>query len=660
MMKKPTRANFVRLKIAILVVSLVVFFLFYKLIKIQVVEANDLKKQALKQWTKSVEIEPSRGIIYDRNGRKLAINSPSYTVWAYVSEIENPEEVAKKISPIIEESEEEIVNLIKNGTNMKKLKQSINREQAEEIKNLNIDGISITEGTKRYYPLNNFASYIIGFTDVDNNGQYGVEKTFDSYLKGVPGLWIKSTDAANRQLPYDGEIIHEPQNGYNLLLTIDENIQRFAEDAASNALVDNKAKSVNIIVMDPTTGEILALANKPDYNLNSPREAIDEKTKSEWSNLSPEELQNEWFKLWRNYSVNDLYEPGSTFKIVTAAAAIEEGVVNKNTHFYCNGFYKSIPGVTLRCAKWYDPHGDQDLYEAFANSCNIAFINMANSVGKDKMLEYIKAFGFGELTGIDLPGEQKGIIPQRVEDISDVNLATMSYGHSVAVTPIQMINAISAVANNGNLMTPHIVKAITDDDGNLIEEYKPEIRRQVISESTSKTILEMLEKTVTEGTGTKSFIPGYRVGGKTGTAEKIIDGKYVSGKYISSFGGVAPVDNPRIAVLVIVDEPTGIYYGGTVAGPYAKMVIENTLEYLSVPREISDEEKSENIETVVVPDLVGLTLVDATKILKEMGLRYVTDYEEISPTSKVADQKPLAGIEVEVNSLVDLYFEKQN
>lgn len=660
MMKKPTRTNFLRLKIAVLIVSLVVFFLFYRLIKIQLVEADDLKKQALRQWTKSVEIAPSRGIIYDRNGRKLAINSPSYTVWAYVSEIENPEEVAKKISPIIEEPEDEIVNLIKNGTNMIKLKQSISMEEAEEIKNLNIYGISITEGTKRYYPLNNFASHILGFTDIDNNGQYGVEKAFDSYLKGSPGLWIKATDAANRQIPYDGEIIYEPQNGYNLLLTIDENIQRFAEEAASKALVDNEAKSVNIIVMDPITGEILALANKPDYDPNSPREPIDEKAKAEWSNLSGEELQNEWFKLWRNYSINDLYEPGSTFKIVTAAAALEEGVVNKNTHFYCDGFYNEIPGVTLRCAKWYDPHGDQDLYEAFANSCNIAFINMAKSVGKEKMLEYIQAFGFGELTGIDLPGEQKGIVPKSAEDISDVNLATISYGHSVAVTPIQMINAISTVANGGNLMTPRIVKAITDNDGNLVKDYKPEIRRQVISESTSKTILEMLEQTVTEGTGITSFIPGYRVGGKTGTAEKVIDGKYVAGKYISSFGGIAPVDDPRIAVLVIVDEPTGTYYGGTVAGPYAKMVIENTLEYLSVPRENIDEEKSEDLETVTMPDLVGLTLVDATKILKEMGLRYVIDYEEISEVSKVVNQKPLPGEEIEVNSIVDLYFENGN
>lgn len=659
-MKKPNRANFVRLKIAIAVVSLVVFFLFYKLIKIQVVEANDLKKQALRQWTKSVEIEPTRGIIYDRNGRKLAINTPSYTVWAYVSEIENPEEVAKTISPIIEVAEDEIVDLIKNGTNMKKLKQAITMEQAEELKNLNITGISITEGTKRYYPLNNFASYVIGFTDIDNNGQYGIEKTFDSYLKGTPGLWIKLTDAKNKQLPYDGEIIYEAQNGYNLLLTIDENIQRFAEEAASKALEDNKAKSVNIIVMDPMTGEILALANKPDYNPNSPRDPMDQETKSEWSNLSTEELQNEWFKLWRNYSVNDLYEPGSTFKIVTAAAALEEGVVNKNTHFYCNGFYKEIPKVTLRCAKWYDPHGDQDLYEAFANSCNIAFINMANSVGKEKMLEYIRAFGFGEITGIDLSGEQKGIIPKRVEDIRDVNLATISYGHSVAVTPIQMINAISAAANGGNLMTPHIVKAVSDDDGNLIKEYKPEIKRQVISETTSKVLLEMLEKTVTEGTGTKTYIPGYRVGGKTGTAEKIIDGKYVPGKYISSFGGIAPVDNPRIAVLVIVDEPTDIYYGGTVAGPYAKMVIENTLEYLSVPREFTDEELSETTETLIVPDLVGLSVVEATKILKELGLKYVIDYEEISESSKVTKQHPSAGEEIEVNSIVDLYFKNAN
>ncbi|MBC7087194.1 MAG: PASTA domain-containing protein [Tissierellales bacterium] len=657
-MKNPTRLNIRRLKFAIIIVSLVVFFLFYKLAKIQLVEANDLKKQAMRQWTKSLEIEPLRGIIYDRNGKKLAINAPSYTVWAYIAEIENPQEVAEQLSPHLEISEEEILKLITTGTNMRKLKQSISLEQAEAIKSLGINGITITEGTKRYYPLNNLASYVLGFTDIDNNGQYGVEKSYNSYLKGTPGLWIKSTDAVNRQLPFDGEIIYDAQNGNNLILTIDENIQRFAEEAAYEALVNNDAKSVNVIVMDPMTGEILAMANKPDYNINSPRTPIDEQTKMDWANLDSEQLQNEWFKLWRNYSVNDLYEPGSTFKIITAAAAIEEGLVNQNTHFHCNGFYREIPNVTLRCAKWYDPHGDQDLYEAFANSCNIAFINMANMVGKETMLKYIKAFGFGELTEIDLIGEQRGIIPMQPKDISDVNLATISYGHSVAVTPIQMINALSAVANGGYLMTPHVVKTIIDEDGNIVKNNLPEIKRQVISQSTSKIMLEMLEKTVSEGTGTKSYIPGYRVGGKTGTAEKIIDGKYVQDKYISSFGGVAPVENPRIAVLFIVDEPSVTYYGGTVAGPYAKDIIEKTLEYLGVPKEMSEEEIEENTEELIMPDLVGLTLLEASKLLNELNIKYVLEYKNISQESIVSQQFPLAGQEIDTNTIVDLYFEE--
>jgi stage V sporulation protein D (sporulation-specific penicillin-binding protein) len=361
--------------------------------------------------------------------------------------------------------------------------------------------------------------------------------------------------------------------------------------------------------------------------------------------------------MWRNYAINDIYEPGSTFKIVTAAAALEEASADLDTHYYCDGFIRDIPGVVLRCSSWYDPHEDQDFSTAFSNSCNVAFVNMARDLGTEKMFEYIKAFGFGEVTGIDLLGEQRGIIPSGTESIREVNLATLSYGHGIAVTPIQMINAISVVGNGGNLMTPHIVKGLADDEGNVVEIFEPEVRRQVISETTANELLDMLELTVLEGTGRKAYVPGYRIGGKTGTAQKIIEGRYVDGKYISSFGGLAPVDDPQVAVLVIVDEPTGIYYGGTVAGPPAASVIESTLTYLEVPREYTDEELEATQETVIVPDVRNTSINGAGREISDLGLKYTTEYEDFNTDTLVLDQYPSPGVEVTKGSIIDLYLE---
>jgi len=646
-----------RLKFARIIVALIVFFLAYRLVKVQVINSDEYKKGALLQWTKNIDIKSERGIIYDRNGRKMAVNVTSFTLWATPSDIENKEETARLLKSIIEIDQDYILELISKDTNVVKIQQYITREQAEEIRNLGIRGISIVDDNKRYYPFGNFAAYILGFTGIDNNGLYGLEKVYEKYLTGVPGVWVKVTDRDNRQLPFDTEKIYEARHGNALKLTIDETIQHFAEQASEDALINNKAKSVSIIVMNPKTGEILALANKPDYDPNNPRINLDEDINEAWEALEPEERQEKWFEMWRNYAINDIYEPGSTFKIVTAAASLEEASANLNTHYFCNGFVRDIKGVVIRCSSWYDPHGDQDFSEAFSNSCNVAFVEMARQLGREKMFEYIKAFGFGEPTGIDLLGEQKGIIPISVDSIKEVNLATLSYGHGIAVTPIQMINAISVIANGGNLMTPYMVDSIIDDEENIIQKFEPIKKRQVISEKTANEILTMLEQTVNEGTGRKAYIPGYRVGGKTGTAQKIIDGRYVDEKYISSFGGIAPIDDPEIAILVIVDEPTGVYYGGTVAGPYAKYVIENTLQYLEVPR-VYTEEESELIEELApVPNVVGLKISEAGQILSEAGFKYTTEYEEFTQDTLVIDQFPKNNEPTEKGSIIDLYLE---
>ena len=656
-MHKINKSTRKRLRFAIAVVTLIVFFLGYRLIRVQIIEGAEYKRGAMQQWTKAIELKSDRGIIYDRKGRKLAVNVTSFTVWASPSDVDNPEEAAMKLQPILKIDSSEILENLKRDSSVVKLKQWITREEAEMVRELGIGGISIVDDNKRYYPFGSFASYVIGFTDIDNNGLYGIERVYDQYLTGVPGVWVKATDRDNRQLPYGSEKIHNPENGTSVVLTIDETIQGFAEEAAEEALVKNQAKSVSIIVMEPKTGEVLAMVNKPDYDPNNPRRSLDEETNDQWQSLPFEEQQQKWYEMWRNYAINDIYEPGSTFKIVTAAAALEEASADLDTHYYCDGFIRDIPGVVLRCSSWYDPHEDQDFSTAFSNSCNVAFVNMARDLGTEKMFEYIKAFGFGEVTGIDLLGEQRGIIPSGTESIREVNLATLSYGHGIAVTPIQMINAISVVGNGGNLMTPHIVKGLADDEGNVVEIFEPEVRRQVISETTANELLDMLEQTVLEGTGRKAYVPGYRIGGKTGTAQKIIEGRYVDGKYISSFGGLAPVDDPQVAVLVIVDEPTGIYYGGTVAGPPAASVIESTLTYLEVPREYTDEELEATQETVIVPDVRNTSINGAGKEISDLGLKYTTEYEDFNTDTLVLDQYPSPGVEVTKGSIIDLYLE---
>lgn len=655
-MRKPTIKTRRRLGLALAVATLIVFFLGYRLIRIQLIEGEEYKKGALQQWTKAIDITSDRGLIYDRKGKKLAINTTAYTVWAAPSDLDEPEAAALQLGPILGMDSEELYKKITSDSNVEKLKQWVTRSEADQIRELGLRGISIVDDSKRYYPFGSFGAYIIGFTDIDNKGLYGIERVYDEYMAGTPGVWVKATDAANRQLPYDGEQIYDAEDGLSVVLSVDETIQGFAEDAAEKAMETNKAKSVSIIVMDPETGEVLAMANKPDYDPNYPRQAMDPAINEEWSKLPPEEQQQKWFQMWRNYAINDLYEPGSTFKIVTAAAALEEGSATLNSHYYCNGFIRDIKGVVLRCSSWYDPHEDQDFATSFSNSCNVAFVNMARELGKEKLYEYIKAFGFGQTTGIDLLGEQRGLIPSGIESIREVNLATLSYGHGISVTPIQMINAIAAVANNGKLMTPMMTRSLIDSEGKIVKQFYPEMKRQVISENTADMLLGMLEKTVLEGTGKKAYVPGYRVGGKTGTAQKIIDGRYVDKKYISSFGGVAPVDDPRIAVLVIVDEPTGIYYGGTVAGPFAAMVIENTLNYMEIPRKYTEAELKNIEEKVLVPEVTGLTIAEAGELISGMDLKYTTEYEDFTLDTIIVDQYPKAGNELQRGGIIDLYL----
>lgn len=646
-----------RLVLVFFLVSFITFGLTIRLGYIQIVKGEELKKGALEQWTKDIEVKAKRGIIYDRNGKKLAISISSYTVWCSPADIENPENTAKEVASILNIDEDVVYEKITKKRRVEKIKQWITKEEAIELRKADLKGIEIIDDNKRYYPYGNFASHIIGFTDIDNNGLYGIEKTFDKYLNGTPGKWIKTTDAKGMQLPYGGEKLYEAKNGLNAVLTLDETIQHFAEKAAIEALVKNKAKNVSIIVMEPKTGDILAMATKPDFDPNNPREPMDENIKEQWKNLSQEELEKEWYNMWRNFAINDSYEPGSTFKIITSAIGLEENIVNADSHFYCGGYINDIPGAKLKCWRYYNPHGDQTFAQGVQNSCNVVFVNLGRRIGSERMLKYIKGFGFGENTGIDLTGEQAGIIPSSSKNIKEVNLATISYGQGIAVTPIQLITAISSVANGGNLMKPRLVKELIDNEGNTVHAFEPEIRRKVVSPDTSKTLMGILESVVSDGTGSKAYVPGYKVAGKTGTAQKVIDGKYAQGKYISSFAAVAPADDPRIAVLVIIDEPSnGAYYGGIVAGPVTGEIIKETLEYLNVEPKYTEKEMEEYNKMVVVPDVREQTIVEAGKILTDLGFKYNTETIEITAESKVIDQFPLPGTEVSQGSIIDLYL----
>lgn len=583
-MKSPLKSVKVRLVFSTAIIFIVFFALISRLGFLQIVQGEGLKKEALEQWATDIKIQPQRGTIYDRKGvKRLAINISGYKIECIIPDIEEPLKTAEKLSSYLEIDQEEIYNLIISNERYVKLKDWVDKEIGDKLKEENIKGIVVVPNSKRYYPIDNLASYIIGFTDIDSKGLYGIEKSYDEYLRGTPGRLIINTDIWGRQLPYDNERLIEATPGNSIVLTIDETIQHFAEKAATQALIDNNATRTTVLIMDPNTGDILAMGSKPDYNLNTPRVPVNMDTMEKWKNLTQEELEKEWNSLWKPHSITDIYEPGSTFKVITAAAALEENLVTLKSQFNSQGFIE-VPGGTLRCWRYYDPHGVQTLLEALQNSCNPVFVEISKILGQEKMMNYIEAFGFGEKTGIDLLGESAGIIPNSLQSIKEIQLATMSYGQGISVTPIQLLSAMSVIANDGILMKPRIVKNVIDADGKINEDFQPQMVRKVISQETSQTMLDMLEKVVNDGTGKYAYVPGYRVGGKTGTAEKPIDGKYSKDKFVASFIGIAPVNDPKIVVLVIVDEPSPDIniHGGKVAAPVAAKVIEETLKYLNV------------------------------------------------------------------------------
>lgn len=612
-----------RLIILLLFSLIFSFLLLGRVFWIQFVRGDELKERALNQWTSDVPVEPKRGTVYDRNKNPLAISATVDTVVASPPDIKDIETIANLLSTALNMDREELEETLREAKNKKKgaiyIKRKITEEESETVRNLKLSGIYFTKEHKRFYPERNLCSHVLGFTGIDSQGLDGIELVYEKYLKGTPGRIVSEKDALSRKLPFGVDKYIPPEDGLDLVLTIDKIIQHIAERELEKALAEHNAKRGTIIVMDPKTGEILAMTNKPDYDPNN---------YGEFSQI-----------LWRNAAVSDVYEPGSTFKIVTASAALEEGVARPEDKFYDPG-YAMVSGVRIGC--WYHGgHGSQTFIQLLENSCNPGFVELGMKLGKDRFMKYIKGFGFGEVTGIDLPGEARGILdPSKV---GPVELATITFGQGISVTPVQLITALSTIANDGKLVQPHVAKAIVDKEGNTVQEFSPAPLRQVVSYETAQEMKKILESVVTNGTGGRGKVEGFRVAGKTGTAEK-----YSPGKYVVSYMGFAPVDDPKLAILVIIDEPTGgLIYGGTIAGPVFQKVMADSLNYLGIEPNIEQVEEREH---VAVPDLRNLYVEDARKILMQNGLSVRIEGEGYV----VTEQVPMPGAEVKKNTVVCL------
>lgn len=650
MKSKTSITNRKRLVFLLLVIFLVQAIILGRYAWVQIMWSPELQKWAKEQWTYDTKIDAKRGEILDRNGETLAVSGNVSRIDVYLKDVRKAvdsgkvtkKEISAKLSPILNISEEDISKkldkTLPNGMPMSSvtLARRIEKSEGDKIRKLKLPGIVVTEDTKRYYPGNNLLSQVLGNTNIDGDGRSGIEKQYNEELKGTPGRFMGEADKFHRELPYNMSTYIKPLNGNNVVLTIDQQIQYFTEKALEDAVSKFNAKGASAVIMDPSTGEILAAASKPDYNPNEPIEGS----------------ASEAMAKWKIPIVNDNFEPGSIFKIFTTAAGIEENVVNMNDKFGCGGS-KKVGDRIIKCWKA-GGHGVQSFTDILKNSCNVGYMELAERLGKDKLYKYIDAFGLNKKTGVDYPGEGAGII-MPIDNVGNVETATIAFGQGVAITPVQFISALGAFANNGDVMKPHFIKQITntDENGNtsVIKEIEPGVAKKAISEDTAKTVREMMEQVVLDGGSKKAGVEGYRIAGKTGTAQKVVDGKYASGKYISSFAGIAPVDNPKFVMLLCIDEPDPSisYYGGQTAAPVAHQLLEDILRYIGIPEDesILPEKK----QKVMIPDLRGMTLVNAQKKLEELNL-----HSEITGTGKIVyDVNPKPGMSVNQETKISLY-----
>lgn len=558
--------------VSITCVILALLLISIRLLYVCVFQSSYYLEKAQKLHERERDIKALRGEILDRNGVVLASNKTVCTVSVIHSQITQPQEVIQMLVKELDITEEAARKRVEKVSSIERVKTNVDKETGDRIREYNYSGVKVDEDYKRYYPYSKLCSKVLGFTGSDNQGILGLEAKYDAYLSGTPGQILTLTDAWGVEVKNGNEERDEPEKGSNLYTSIDINIQSYAQQLAQKTLEQKQAKSVSIIVMNPENGEILAMTNEPEYDLNNPYELNSDLLISSTGTSKMDLLNN----MWRNFCINDTYEPGSIFKMVTATAALETGSVTLNDHFTCGGS-AIVADRKIRCHKT-TGHGTQTFTQTVMNSCNPAFIEWGRRVGTERFFEYMGKLGLLEKTGIDIAGEASTIIHKQ-ENVGEVELATMSFGQSFQITPLQMLRAASAIINGGNLVTPHFaVKSVSEADGTAVE-FNYEIQSNAIEEKTSLMMKDILRQVVEEGGGKKAYLEGFSIGGKTATSQKLPRG---SGKYISSFIGFSPVDNAKVIAMCLIDEPQGIYYGGTIAAPVIRELFENILPYLEI------------------------------------------------------------------------------
>lgn len=554
----------------------ILFGLLARLVYLMVFDAEYYQEMAKALHEREREIKAARGEIVDRNKVVLATNKTVCTISVIHSQIEDEELVIQTLAKELELDEETVRKKVEKVSSMEKVKTNVEKEVGDRIRNYNLAGVKVDEDYKRYYPYNELASKVLGFTGGDNQGIIGLEVKYEEYLKGTNGTILTMTDARGIELEGIAEDRIEPVAGETLQISLDYNMQAYCEQAAMKVMEEKQADSVSILLMNPQNGEIFSMVNVPEFNLNEPYElntGVNEET------LSDEELQDALNQMWRNGCINDTYEPGSTFKIITSSACLEEGVVSLDDTFSCPG-YRIVEDRKIRCHK-VGGHGSETFVEGIQNSCNPVFIDIGLRLGAERFYDYFEQFGLLDMTNVDLPGEA-GTIMHKKEDIGTVELATMAFGQSFQITPIQMATTVSSLINGGTRVTPHLGVAVLDEEGNEIERFSYETQKGIVSEDTSKTMQMLLESVVAEGSGKNAYIEGYSIGGKTATSQTL---PRSANKYISSFIGFAPADNPQILGMVVIHNPQGVYYGGTIAAPVLRNIFDNVLPYMGIEKE---------------------------------------------------------------------------
>ena len=618
-----------RILALILLISFIFCVLLIRLGVLQLINGAWLQSKATDQWTRDLPLKAERGKIYDSTGSALAVSYTTYNIYTRAREIENPKETATFLSNILDLNYQNVYNKVTNKNQSEFLiKMQVEEEIAKEIIDKNLSGVYLSQNTKRYYPYGDLLTQILGFTTIDNIGQAGIELYYNDILKGTDGKSLVQSDITGQELDNTLSYYIPAIAGCDITLTIDAKIQLIVEQALNKVMIEQQAKSATAIIMKANSGEIVAMSTKPSFDLND----------------VPRDDPSLLLETVKNKAVVDVYEPGSTFKILTMAATLEESTANENSRFYCGGSC-TVDGERIKCWKSIG-HGSQTLAEGLANSCNCVFVDLALRLGVDTFYNYFSDFGLGQKTGVEISGESAGIIMNK-STAKRVDLARMGFGQAIAVTPLQLITAVCSAVNGGTLYKPYMIEKIVSPDGITIEENTKTPIRQVVSSQTSSILNEMLEGVVSK-TGKYTFVPGYEIGGKTGTSQKYENGSIARGKYVSSFIGTYPASNPEYVMLLLVDEPgAGAYYGSVVASPYAKEIFSGMFEYLGIEPD-DPTLASEEIETITMPDLIGQSLTKAVKTLAELGIQYEIDGNGLT----ITNQLPPAGTKIKITDTV--------